>query len=325
MKPNHTVLVTGGAGYIGSHTCKALYTSGYIPVVLDNLSTGHANAVKWGPLIEADIRDGPAVADAIKNHKPKSVIHFAASAYVGESVQKPEIYYQNNVCGMLNLLQKCMENGLMSMVFSSSCATYGIPEKLPISESSPQKPINPYGRTKLIGEQILKDYAHAYNFSYSILRYFNACGADPEGEIGERHDPETHLIPLALMAASDPEREFELFGTDYPTPDGTCIRDFIHVSDLARAHVLALNHVLAGGENISVNLGSGNTYSVQQILDFVVKITGKNININQRSARPGDPPELCADVNLAKTILNFKTSHSELNEIIKTAAPFFDH
>ncbi|MDH3194678.1 MAG: UDP-glucose 4-epimerase GalE [Hyphomicrobiales bacterium] len=323
MAKTKQVLVTGGAGYIGSHTCKELAISGFEPITYDNLSTGHRGSVKWGPLVEGDVLDSDCLASAIRQYGPETVIHFAASAYVGESISDPAKYYRNNVGGMLSLLAACRSEGLRSVIFSSSCATYGIPENMPITETTVQIPINPYGRTKLIGEQMLDDYARAYGLRYVSLRYFNACGADPDGETGEFHDPETHLIPLALKAAADRRNKLDIFGTNYQTPDGTCLRDYIHVSDLARAHVLAMNYLLDGGKNISANLGTGSTYSVRQILDSITRITGNPINANPHPRREGDPPVLCADTSRAKEVLGFETEHSNLDEIITTAAPFF--
>jgi UDP-arabinose 4-epimerase len=317
------VLVTGGAGYIGSHACKALRKHGYMPVTLDNLSTGHADAVRFGPLVTADVRDAKAVADAATQFGATSVLHFAASAYVGESMRDPALYYDNNLRGMIGLLDGCRAAGIRHVVFSSSCATYGTPVSLPIAETTPQNPINPYGRTKLIGEQMLMDYAAAYGLRYGILRYFNAAGADPDGELGERHSPETHLIPLALMAAAGTGPALSVFGTDYPTADGTCIRDYIHVADLADAHVAALNRLLAGAEPFAVNLGTGTGVSIRQVLEAVRAITGKDVPVTYAPRRPGDPAALVADPALARQLLGFTAQHSDLGSILRHAAPWF--
>lgn len=318
------ILVTGGAGYIGSHTCKALAAEGYAPVVLDNLVVGHRDAVRWGPCIEGDVLDTATVADAIKTHRVEAVIHFAAFAYVGESVLEPAKYYRNNVAGTLSLLDACRGERVDKVVFSSSCATYGIPDSLPITESAPQRPINPYGRTKFIVEQVLADYANAYGSRYAALRYFNAAGADPDGELGERHDPETHLIPLAILAAAGRREALEVFGDDYDTPDGTCIRDYVHVTDLARAHVLALRHLLDGGDSLAVNLGSGNGTSIREVIAAVERVTGRKVPHTIRPRRPGDPPALYADPQLAREKLGFATELSDIDTIVQTAAAFFD-
>lgn len=318
------LLVTGGAGFIGSHTCKQLARDGFLPIAFDNLSTGHADAVKWGPLVEGDIRDTDALVAVLRLHQPKAVIHFAASAYVGESVTAPAKYYSNNVEGTLSLLEACRIAGVGSVIFSSSCATYGSAPEMPIVESTVQAPINPYGWTKLIGEQMLMDYAAAYGVRFSALRYFNACGADPEGEIGERHDPETHLIPRALMAATGLLPRLEVFGTDYPTADGTCIRDYVHVSDLARAHVLAARRLLAGGENLKVNLGSGTGSSIKQVLGAIEAVVGHAVPVVYRDRRAGDPAELYADASLAKEKLGFVAELSDLETIVRTALPWFN-
>lgn len=317
------LLVTGGAGYIGSHTCKQLAAEGYLPIAFDNLSTGHRDAVRWGPLVEGDVREAASLVAAFRLHRPAVVIHFAASAYVGESVTDPATYYRNNVQGTLNLLEACRVSGVRSVIFSSSCATYGSPNQMPISEATAQSPINPYGRTKLIGEQMLDDYAAAYGFRFAALRYFNACGADPEGEIGERHTPETHLIPRALMAATGLLPRLEVFGTDYPTPDGTCIRDYVHVTDLARAHALAVRHLLAGGQNLKVNLGSGKGHSIRQVLDAIARVVGGPVPVVFRDRRAGDPAELFAAADLAREVLGFTATHSDLDTIVRTALPWF--
>jgi UDP-arabinose 4-epimerase len=317
------VLVTGGAGFIGSHTCKLLAAQGFLPVAYDNLSVGHRDAVRWGPLIEADIADAGAMARACAEHRPSAVMHFAACAYVGESVLDPEKYYRNNVTGTIAMLRVCRTVGVPIVVYSSSCATYGVPATLPIAESAPQVPISPYGRTKLIGEQILEDYAQAYGLRYAALRYFNACGADPDGELSERHDPETHLIPRALLAASGRIDQLEIFGDDYPTPDGTCVRDYIHVSDLARAHCLALQHLLGGGDNLRLNLGAGRGASVRDVTTAVFRTTRRKVPFVVKPRRSGDPAELYADGSLARKTLGFFPELSDLETIVRTAAPCF--
>ncbi len=321
MQP--AVLVTGGAGFIGSHACKALRAAGFLPVTLDNLSTGHADAVRFGPLVQGDVRDSALVADTLRRHHCAAVIHIAASAYVGESVTDPGFYYDNNVGGMIGLLAGCAAAGVSRVVFSSSCATYGAPDSLPIRETTPQRPINPYGRTKLICEWMLGDHAVAHGLSHVALRYFNAAGADPEGELSERHDPETHLLPLALRAASGAGPALKVFGTDYPTADGTCVRDYIHVTDLAAAHVLALRHLLDGGSSMALNLGTGKGLSIRQILDGVARLTGRPVPVVWGDRRPGDPPALVADPTLAAERLGFRATRSDLETILADAAPSF--
>ncbi|MDP2063787.1 MAG: UDP-glucose 4-epimerase GalE [Phaeovulum sp.] len=317
------VLVTGGAGFIGSHACKALARAGHLPVAYDTLEIGHADAVRWGPLVVADVRDGTTLRATLAEHRIDAVMHFAAYAYVGESVLEPAKYWGNNVGCMISLLDACRSAGVSRVVFSSSCATYGLPDRLPITEDAPQRPINPYGRTKLACEEMLRDHAAAYGLHYAALRYFNAAGADPEGEIGERHDPETHLIPLALLAASGRAGPLAILGTDYDTPDGTCIRDYIHVADLARAHVLALGHLLAGGGNLAVNLGSGLGHSVREVVAAVERVTGHKVPVREVPRRVGDPPVLTADPARAAEVLGFRTTHSDLHRILQDAAPWF--
>ena len=317
------VFVTGGAGFIGSHCCKMLNASGFSPVVYDNLVTGHRDAVKWGELFEGDIREHQKLNEALAATNPIAVIHLAASAYVGESVIDPDKYYGNNVVGMHSLLSACRNQNIGNFIFSSSCATYGIPTSDMIDESMDQRPINPYGRTKLIGEQMLEDFAHAYGMRFGILRYFNASGADVEGEISERHEPETHLIPRVLMAASGAIPEIEIFGTDFPTPDGTCIRDYIHVVDLANAHVLALQHLLLQRANFKVNLGTGRGHSIREIVAAVEKIAGRGVPAVFKPRRFGDPPRLVANVDFARSTLGFRARYSDIGTIIRTSAPFF--
>ncbi|MFD2057867.1 UDP-glucose 4-epimerase GalE [Mesorhizobium calcicola] len=318
-----TILVTGGAGFIGSHTCKQLAAAGYLPVVFDNLSRGNEKSVAWGPLVVGDIRDRNALQRAMKTHRPAAVIHFAALAYVGESVHEPAEYYSTNVTGTIAVLDAARANTIETIIFSSSCATYGVPEALPIRETSSQNPISPYGRTKLMGEQIIGDYASAYGMKFVILRYFNACGADPDGELGEWHSPETHLVPRVLMAASGIIDEIEVFGTDYDTSDGTCVRDYIHVSDLARAHLKALMHLEGGGQSLAVNLGTGRGVSIKEIVQAVSRMTSRSVPVVLRTRRPGDPAELYADPASAREHLGFMPELSDIDTIVRTAAPFF--
>ncbi|WP_050929461.1 UDP-glucose 4-epimerase GalE [Aestuariivita boseongensis] len=317
------VVVTGGAGFIGSHTCKLLRETGYQPITVDNLRTGHADAVKWGLFEKLDVRDTEGLVGLFEREQPVAVVHFAAAAYVGESVANPGLYYDNNVTGMTSLLAACARSGVSKVVFSSSCATYGIPETLPISEDTPQCPINPYGRTKLICEGMLSDFEIAHGIRSVALRYFNAAGADPSGELSERHDPETHLIPLALMAAAGTRPPLQVFGTDYPTPDGTCIRDYIHVSDLAAAHVAALRHLQAGKSSAAFNVGTGQGHSILEIAAAIKAVFGKDLPWNAAARRAGDPPTLVADTRRAAQELGFKATHSDLAQILRDAGPSF--
>lgn len=316
------VLVTGGAGFIGAHACKALAEAGALPVVYDNLSTGNVDSVRWGPLVRGDVRDRGALTSALKQFRISTIMHFAASAYVGESVQNPALYYENNVGGMLALLDAARDADVGQIVFSSSCATYGVPAVLPIVETTPQTPVNPYGRTKLICEQMLRDYGAAYGIRHVALRYFNAAGADPEGQIGERHEPETHLLPLAMRAAAG-MLPLNVFGYDYDTPDGTCIRDYVHVSDLARAHLLALRYLAGGNDNLAVNLGSGRGHSVIEVCDAIARVTGNPVPLRFCPRRAGDPPVLTADPSLADRALGFRTELSDIDTIVRHAAPWF--
>ena len=317
------VIVTGGAGFVGSHACKALAASGYLPVTVDNLSTGHADAVKWGPLEQIDVRDRSALADVLRRHKATAVMHFAAFAVVADSIARPDQYYDNNVGGLISLLAAMKTTGIDRLVFSSSCATYGIPPSVPIREDAPQVPINPYGWTKLMGEQMIRDQAQAFGLRYAILRYFNAAGADPEGELSERHDPETRLIPLALMAAAGTHPGLKVYGTDYDTPDGTCIRDYIHVSDLAAAHLKALRHLELGGEPLALNLGTGRGQSIREVCASVARVTGRTVPSADAPRRPGDPPALVADPSSAQRKLDFRATRSDLDTIVRDAAPHF--
>jgi UDP-arabinose 4-epimerase len=316
---SNKVLVTGGAGYIGSHAAKALAQSGYEPVVLDNLARGHRKAVQWGPLIEGDLADRALLCDSLRRFDIGAVMHFAAYAYVGESMDKPELYFSNNVVNSLNLLEAMRETGVRRIVFSSTCATYGIPETVPIREEMPQRPINPYGESKLVVERMLHWYGSAHGFGHMALRYFNAAGADAEGEIGEHHEPETHLIPLVLDAALGRRSHIEVFGTDYPTLDGTAIRDYIHVSDLATAHVLALKYLQQGGASGAVNLATGRGHSVREVIAAAERVTKRAIPQRESERRPGDPPALVADAGRARALLGWTPRLSDLETIVATA------
>jgi len=313
------ILVTGGAGYIGSHTAKALARAGYRPVTYDSLVYGHRHAVKWGPFVEGDIADTAKLERVIKDEAIDAIVHFAAFAYVGESVTKPEIYFQNNVVGSLSLLDAMRHTGVKPIVFSSTCATYGMPDRMPITEDTLQRPINPYGETKLMIERALAWYGPAHDIRSVSLRYFNACGADPEGEIGEEHDPETHLIPLILDAALGKRAAIDVFGTDYPTPDGTAVRDYIHVQDLADAHVKALSYLFEGGATTQVNLGTGTGNSVTEVIDAVERVTGRKVPKRLVARRAGDPPELVADPSKANSLLGWRPRMSDIDSIIRTA------
>ena len=317
------ILVTGGAGFVGSHACKELSRHGYLPVTLDDLSVGHADAVRWGPLVRANIRDTEAVAAVLASHNISSVLHFAASAYVDVSMREPLAYYHNNVGGMISVLLACRRAGVENFVFSSSCAVYGVPDQAPITEGAPRRPVNPYGRTKLYCEEMLRDMDAAHGLRYAALRYFNAAGADPEGELRERHDPETHVIPLALMAAAGRRPEFFVNGTDYDTPDGTCLRDFVHVHDLARAHVAALARLESGALSFAVNLGSGTGHSVNEVITAVEKLSGRKLPVRRGPRRPGDPPALVADPAAARSLLGWRADRSALGTIVRDAAPGF--
>lgn len=314
-----SVLVTGGAGYIGSHTCKALAQAGYRPITLDNMVYGHDWAVRWGPFEKADTRKPDKVLRVIERYKPVAVIHFAAFAYVGESVSDPQKYYNNNVVGTLGLLDAMLQAGMDKLIFSSTCATYGVPTKGAIQESHTQIPINPYGQSKKMVEQILRDFDSAYDFRAIALRYFNAAGADPDCEIGEDHDPETHLVPLVLDAASGRRPDITIFGNDYDTPDGTCIRDYVHVNDLADAHAKALGHLLDGGPSGAFNLGTGTGSSVREILDVAESVTGRDIAAIEGPRRAGDPPSLVAAPGRAKDVLGWEAKLSDIETIIRTS------
>jgi UDP-arabinose 4-epimerase len=313
------VLVTGGAGYVGSHTAKALARAGITPVVYDNLSLGHIWAVRWGPLFVGDLNDAAALRQVFQEYRPDAVVHFAAKAYVGESMTDPSGYLRNNVGGTLQLLDAMREFDVRTIVFSSSCATYGIPDALPLVETHPQRPINPYGDSKLWCERALGWYEKAYGLRWVALRYFNAAGADPDGEIGEDHEPETHLIPLAIHAALGKIDRLTIFGTDYATPDGTAIRDYIHVADLAHAHVAALRHLENGGRSIAVNLGTGTGYSIREVVEQVEAASGKRVPLSVGPRRDGDPAALVADSSLAAQVLSWQPARSDLSSIIRSA------
>lgn len=312
------ILVTGGAGYIGSHTCKALAAAGFSPVVLDNFSTGHRHNIKWGPIEEGDVSNKGFVAKAIQKYKPVAVMHFAGSAYVGESMVDPGKYYRNNTMATLSLLDVLKEENITNFVFSSTCATYGIPDYLPIDISHPQKPISPYGFSKFISEQMIIEYGRVYGIKYGLLRYFNAAGADEDGDLKEEHFPETHLIPLALASAFGVGPNLKIFGDDYPTADGTCIRDYVHVSSIAKAHISTLIRLLDGGVKSEIrNLGSGRGYSVKEILAAIKKVTGREVKVEFCARRQGDPAELWAmqDSELIKY-----SQENEIEKIINSAS-----
>ena len=313
------VLVTGGAGYIGSQTAKALARAGHESVVLDNLATGHRKAVKWGSFIEGDLGDKELLARVFKEHRIEAVVHFAASLLVGESVTNPQKYFWNNVVNTLMLLDMMKACRVEHMVFSSSAAIYGNPEKVPIPEDHPMRPVNPYGDSKLCMERAIRWYCVAYGLHGVALRYFNAAGADLEGELGEEHDPETHLIPLVIQAALGRRPEVDVYGTDYPTPDGTAIRDYIHVVDLADAHVRALEYVAAGGESTELNLGTGQGHSVREVVAGVGKLCDGRVPAKDAPRRAGDPAVLVADPGKARRVLGWCPQHSDLDTIIQSA------
>lgn len=318
-----TVLVTGGAGYIGAHTCKRLFKAGYNPVTYDNLSTGHKDFVKWGELVEGDLHDTAKLTRTLEEHKPIAVIHFAASAYVGESVENPFKYYRNNVGGSLSLLEAMADAEVRNLVFSSTCATYGIPDKQLIDELTLQQPINPYGRSKLMIEQILQDLSSRNQIQYVALRYFNAAGADTEAEIGEWHEPETHLVPLAIQSASGGEK-LKVFGADFPTPDGTAVRDYIHVEDLADGHIRALEYLTAGGASDAINLGTGKGSSVREVIKSLQEI-GVGVVFENADRRAGDPAFLVADNSKAARVLNWEAKQSNIKNTLMSALAWHKH
>ena len=312
------ILVVGGAGYIGSHTCLDLAAKGHTPIVFDNLSNGHAEFVKWGPLERGDIRDRESLDNVFAKYCPAAVVHFAALIEVGESVRNPSGFYENNVSGTMTLLRAAQAAGVCNFVFSSTCATYGMPNSIPIDETHSQIPINPYGRSKLMVEQILQDMDRHQAFRSVILRYFNAAGADPDGRIGERHTPETHAIPLAIQTALGRRAEFSVFGIDYDTRDGSCVRDFVHVMDLADAHTRSLNYLLDGGKSLILNLGTGHGTTVNEMLAAIRDSSGRDIPIQYAPRREGDSPALVADSSLARQTIDWSPRH-DLDSIIKTA------
>ncbi len=312
------ILVTGGAGYVGSHTAKHLLANGHEVCVYDNLSTGHAAAVPAGRLIEGDLHDGELLRSTLRSRKIDAVMHFAASALVGESVADPAKYYRNNLVATLSLLEAMRDCDVKRIVFSSTAATYGEPQEMPIRETCPQLPVNPYGFTKLAIERALADYTHAYGWGFAALRYFNACGASPDGDIGEDHMPESHLIPIVLEVALGQREHITVFGEDYPTPDGTCVRDYVHVDDLATAHLAALEKLEPGVE-LKMNLGTGRGYSVREVIEACRKLTGHKIPEVAGQRRPGDPPELVADSSLAQETLGWQPQYTTIESVVETA------
>ncbi|WP_229007300.1 UDP-glucose 4-epimerase GalE [Methylophilus sp. Leaf408] len=310
------VLVVGGAGYIGSHMVKSLLGAGYDVITFDNLSSGHRNAVLGGAFVEGDLADTECLEQVFKEYQPEAVMHFASYIQVGESVRKPDIYYRNNVTNTLNLLDTMREHGVNKFIFSSTAAVFGEPDYVPINEAHPNRPLNPYGRSKWMIEQVLADYDKAFDFKSVCLRYFNAAGADPDGQLGERHEPETHLIPLILQAASGKRESIQVFGRDYDTPDGTCIRDYIHIVDLCSAHLAALEYLNGGGSSDSFNLGNGSGFSVQEVLDAVQKVSGKTVTVIDGERREGDPARLVADASRARSTLGWKPVFTDLETIV---------
>lgn len=316
------ILIVGGAGYIGSHAAKAVRQAGMEPVVLDDLTSGHTHAVRWGPLVKADIRNAEAVRAALREYRPESVMQFAARIEVGEGEKNPSHFYDNNVAGTLNLVNVMLEEGVKNLVFSSTCAIYGDPERLPLTEDLPKKPVSVYGRTKLMCEEMLEDISRAHGLNFAALRYFNAAGADPEGEIGEEHEPESHLIPNALKAAVGLGGPMKLFGNDYPTPDGTCIRDFVHVTDLAEAHILAANRLATGARSLQLNLGSGQRTTVLEVLRAVERATGRPVPVTMCPRRPGDAVALYSDTANVTSELGWVPKHSDIDTVVSTAWTF---
>ncbi len=313
------ILVCGGAGYIGSHCVNVLGRDGYNPIVYDNLVYGHREAVKEYSFQLGDLFEKEKLTRILLEKKIDLVMHYAAYAYVGESVENPRKYYNNNVSATLSLLDSMLDAGVNKIIFSSSCSTFGWPMKQEIDESHPQRPVNPYGMTKFIVEKILEDYGKAYGLGYVNIRYFNAAGADPSGAIGEDHNPETHLIPLVLQTALGQREHIQVFGTDYDTADGTCVRDYVHICDLADAHILAMRYLLNGGESTSFNLGNGNGYSVRDVIEVARKVTGKDIPIIEAPRRPGDPDRLVASSEKIRKILDWDPKYPLLEDIITTA------
>jgi UDP-arabinose 4-epimerase len=313
------ILVTGGAGYIGSHTAKLLAAAGHEPVIFDDLSQGHEWAVKWGPLERGSLSDPTRLADVFAAREIDAVVHFAANALVGESMTNPAKYFQNNTVGSLNLLNAMREAGVGTIVFSSTCATYGDPVRVPIDETHPQSPVNPYGESKLMVEKILRWYGDSYGLRWMALRYFNAAGADPDGEIGEDHDPESHLIPLVIGAAQGTRPPVKIFGTDYPTPDGTAVRDYVHVMDLADAHLRAIERLRAGTPSQAINLGTGRGHSVKEVIDTVARAGARPVPAIESPRRPGDPPELVAAPARARDVLGWTCAYPDIETIVRHA------
>lgn len=313
------ILVTGGAGYIGSHTAKLLAAAGHQPVIFDDMSHGHDWAVKWGPLERGSLANPARLAEVFASRNVDAVVHFAASALVGESMSDPAKYFRNNTVGTLNLLDAMRQAGVGTIVFSSTCATYGDPVRVPIDETHPQSPVNPYGESKLMVEKMLRWHGEAFGLRWMALRYFNAAGADPEGEIGEDHDPESHLIPLVVGAAQGRRPPVKIFGTDYATPDGTAIRDYIHVTDLADAHLRALDRLRGGTPSQAINLGTGRGHSVREVVDTVSRVSGKAVPAVESARRPGDPPELVAAPARARDVLGWSCQYSDLETIVRHA------
>jgi UDP-glucose-4-epimerase GalE len=321
MQDSQAILVVGGAGYIGSHTVRQLAAANRKVVVLDNLIYGHRDAIvdEEVVFVEGNLGDRDLLDQVFTTHDIGAVMHFAAFAYVGESVTEPSKYYHNNLAAPLVLLDAMRAHGVGIFIFSSTCATYGNPEYVPIDENHPQNPINPYGASKLMLERVLADYSHAYDLKYAALRYFNASGCSLDGKIGEDHNPETHLIPLVLESAAGTREHITIFGTDYPTPDGSCIRDYIHVIDLARAHILAIDKLSEGADSFQCNLGTGIGVSVKELISTAEKVTGKNIPVVLGERRPGDPPELVAAPDKAKELLGWEAEYKDLTKVLETA------
>lgn len=313
------ILVVGGAGYIGSHMVKMLRRSGYTPIVLDDLSSGFADAAIDAMLVKGDMGDGTLLDSIFQEHKPEAVMHFGGSINVGESVANPGLYYENNTTRTLTLLEAMVRHQILKLIFSSTAAIFGNPNYTPIDENHPKNPINPYGRSKWMVEQVLEDFDRAHGLKSIAFRYFNAAGADPEGELGERHEPETHLIPLALQHASGRRPHITIYGTDFKTPDGTCIRDFVHVQDLCNAHLLGLERLIRQPQSDRFNLGTGTGFSVREVLETVQNVTGKKLDVHEGTRRPGDPSSLVADNAKAKRVLGWATRHSTLADIISDA------
>ncbi len=314
-----SVLIVGGAGYIGSHTAKLCAMAGLNPVVLDNLVFGHRDAVKWGPLVEGDLADRDLIGRVMAEHGVTAVIHFAAYTAVGESMTDPGKYFRNNVVGTINLLDAMVKQGVRDLVFSSTAATYGDPQRVPLDEEHPQNPVSPYGESKLIVERILRWYQAAHQLRYAVLRYFNAAGADPDGELGEDHAPESHLIPLAIQSVLGQRGPLDVYGTDYPTPDGTAIRDYIHVMDLGQAHLAALRRLAGGTDRLAVNLGTGRGHSVREVIRSVEQVSGRPLPTRAVGRRAGDPPVLVADPRKACEVLGWQPRYADLDTIVRHA------